>query len=176
MNSQKATRPGLGPRRMFRSFPTPPNLYPFSGSKNVRMLRQGEFTLFLLSSTDLTLKLHVDDIYRIEEDFRIETFYLGLGIISSLSIWYSIQYLHRGIYESSRNELGDSFFKLWVYLGDYYDDLLHLGCLCSLRLPTGKNAYSNEEWRNLSLGNHEIKIGPVIQLDVKKNMSTDTKM
>ncbi|MDY6935999.1 MAG: hypothetical protein SVZ03_17495 [Spirochaetota bacterium] len=111
-----------------------------------------------------------EEIYRIEEDFRIETFYLGLGIISSLSIWYSIQYLHRGIYESSRNELGDSFFKLWVYLGDYYDDLLHLGCLCSFRLPTGKNAYSNEEWRNLSLGNHEIKIGPVIQLDVKKNI------
>ncbi len=101
-------------------------------------------------------------------DYRRETYGLGLGILPDLSIWYSLHYIHQKAVESQNNELGDTFLKIWYYIDDYFNDTLHLGFLTVFRLPTGKNAYEEEEWQNISFGNNELKIGPVIQFDLHR--------
>lgn len=101
-------------------------------------------------------------------DYRRESYGLGLGILSQLSMWYTLHYIHQEAVESKKNELGDTFLKIWYYIDDFFNDTLHLGFLAIFRLPTGKNAYEEEEWQNISLGNNELKIGPVFQLDLSR--------
>lgn len=105
------------------------------------------------------------DYIRAGHEYRRESFSLGLGILPWLSLWYNFQYLHRGFPQPEKNQLGDTFFKLWFYIGDYFRDVMHAGLLVSFRMPTGADAYTDPEWRALSFGNSELKIGPVIQVD-----------
>lgn len=107
-----------------------------------------------------------EEIYRINTGLRRETYKLGMGILPRLSIWYSFQYLHRGLIKSDASALGDSFFKVWYYTGNYFNNSLHLGFQINLRIPTGMSAYAGTKWRNLAFGNNELKIGPVLQLDL----------
>ena len=45
------------------------------------------------------------------------------------------------------------------------DGSLRWGLLALFRFPTGPNAYTQERWRNLALGNNELKLGPVAQYE-----------
>jgi hypothetical protein len=101
-------------------------------------------------------------------DYRRESYGLGLGILPQLSMWYSLHYIHQEAIKSQKNELGDTFLRIWYYIDDYFNDTLHLGFLTIFRLPTGKNAYEEEEWQNISFGNNELKVGPVFQLDLAR--------
>lgn len=103
-----------------------------------------------------------------ESDFRREEYGLGLGVLPQLSLWYSLQYLHRGVPESRKDELGDTFLRIWYYLGDFFNDHLHAGLLAVFRLPTGRNAYEDTTWQTVSFGNNELKVGPVLQLDLNQ--------
>jgi hypothetical protein len=103
-----------------------------------------------------------------ESDFRREEYGLGLGVLPQFSLWYRLQYLHRGVPESREDELGDTFLHIWYYLGDFFNDHLHAGLLAVFRLPTGRNAYEDATWRTVSFGNNELKVGPVFQFDLHK--------
>jgi hypothetical protein len=89
----------------------------------------------------------------------------GFGILPVLSASFQVQYLHDGDLSSGGGEVGDSFIRIWLYLGDFFRNTLHAGALFHFRLPTGPNAYTDPRWRNLSFGNNELKMGPVLQFD-----------
>lgn len=105
-----------------------------------------------------------EEIIRINQNFRKEIYSLGIGVLPDLSIWYSFEYLHNSI-SKSENKLGDSFLKIWYYINDYLD-ILHTGFLIQFRIPSGINAYTDPEWRNVSFGNNELKLGPVFKIDI----------
>ncbi|HPQ53032.1 MAG TPA: hypothetical protein PK253_07250 [Spirochaetota bacterium] len=112
----------------------------------------------------------IETLFRVEtirsEDFsRRERFGIGFGILPRLSLWYSVEYCHS---EPARGggELGDSFLRIWYYCGEFFRDRLHVGISSEFRIPTGMNAYVSPKWRNLSFGNPELKLGPVVQLDM----------
>jgi hypothetical protein len=110
------------------------------------------------------------DFVKINTEYRRETISLGMGILHDISIWYSFQYLHKGTIKTDADELGDSFFNVWYYIGDYLNGSFHAGFLFKFRIPTGPDAYADGKWRNLSFGNNELKIGPVFQIDILKNI------
>lgn len=112
----------------------------------------------------------LEEFPRLNECYRMETYMLGIGIQPYLSIWYSFNYLHKGFPESDKNAMGDSFFRVWIYSGDYFKGLLHTGFMILFRIPTGSDAYVDDTWRNLSFGNNELKTGPVVQLDIKESV------
>ncbi|MBN2403386.1 MAG: hypothetical protein JXN64_13460 [Spirochaetes bacterium] len=110
-----------------------------------------------------------EEILKLDNNFRRETYSVGLGVMPNLSVWYSMQYLHDKTINASSNKSGDSFLKVWLYLGDYFNSI-HTGLLFSFRIPTGPNAYSEEKWRNASFGRNELKIGPVFKADINKSL------
>jgi len=97
--------------------------------------------------------------------FRRDTFGIGFGILDSLSAQVYFQYLHDGLASGRNAELGDTFVRLWWYAGGAADGSLRWGLLALFRFPTGPNAYTQERWRNLALGNNELKLGPVAQYE-----------
>lgn len=103
-------------------------------------------------------------------DFRRETGALGLGILPKFCIWYSFQYLHKGNFKTSGSELGDSFLRLLFYINDFFNDTLHSAIIMSFRFPTGRNAYSESQFRNLAFGKNELKIGPIFKIDIKEKV------
>lgn len=105
-----------------------------------------------------------EEIIRIDNNFRKETYSLGIGALPDLSVWYVFEYLHNGI-GKSENKFGDSFLKIWYYIGDF-KEILHTGFLFQFRIPSGVNAYTEPEWRNVSFGNNELKAGPVFKIDI----------
>lgn len=107
-------------------------------------------------------------IYTHGSGFRQETLGFSFGILPALTISFYFQYLHRGILEPRESEIGDSFLRLWLFIGDYWDDTLHVGLMGLMRLPTGVNAYRSETWRPLAFGNNELRIGPVVQKDLDR--------
>lgn len=122
-------------------------------------------TIYTIPESNVELVFH-EEYARTTRFYRKEHIELGFGLLPDLSIWFKFDYLHEGAFDMGQGEVGDLFFKFWYYLGDYAGDILHLGWFTQFRFPTGKNAYSNPRWRNLALGNHEIKIGLVGQVDV----------
>ncbi len=125
-------------------------------------------TIFTIPEGGIELSSGADFI-RINENYRRETIGIGMGVLNDFSIWYSFQYVHSGTINTDADELGDSFFKMWYYIGDYLDSSLHAGFLLELRIPTGPDSYSSSKWRNVSFGNNELKLGPVFQLDIINN-------
>jgi len=98
--------------------------------------------------------------------FRRECVSVSLGVLPSLTVSIYLHYLHQGYFANRDHELGDSFLRLSFFIGDYLDASLHIAFLTLFRFPTGSNAYTREKWRNLSLGNNELKMGPVFQIDI----------
>jgi len=124
-------------------------------------------TIYTIPEGELSASFHEEAI-RLDDNYRKENWSLGIGVLPYLSVWYSFDYLHKGIIDSGGSTLGDSFLKIWLYLGDYKS--IHTGLLLNFRLPTGPDAYSNSTWRNLSFGNNELKIGPVSKIDISKSI------
>jgi hypothetical protein len=108
-----------------------------------------------------------EEYVNVEKFYRKEHVELGFGVLSDLSIWFKFDYLHGGAFDMGQGQVGDIFFKLWHYIGDYFSNRMHLGLMVEFRFPTGENAYTSSKWRNLCLGNHEITIGPVAQFDLR---------
>ena len=125
-------------------------------------------TIYTIPEGEVELMFQAEYLTKDTSDYRRESYGLGLGILSQLSMWYILHYMHRDAVESQQNELGDTFLRIWYYIDDFFNGTLHLGFLAVFRLPTGQNAYEEEEWQNISLGNNEMKIGPVFQIDVSR--------
>lgn len=100
------------------------------------------------------------------DGFRRESAGVSLGVLPSITVSIYLYYLHEGYFSNRDHELGDAFLRLSFFIGDYFGGKLHIAFLTLFRFPTGSNAYTREKWRNLSLGNNELKLGPVLQWDL----------
>jgi len=58
---------------------------------------------------------------------------------------------------------------LWHFTGEYFNGYIDSGLNIVMRIPTGPDAYTDEQCRNLSLGNNELKITPVISINLTGN-------
>lgn len=106
-----------------------------------------------------------EEFFSHDGGFRRDTFGIGFGILDSLSARVYMQYLHNGPISGNDSALGDTFVRLWWYAGGTPGGSLRWGLLSLFRFPTGPNAYSVKRWRNLALGNNELKLGPVAQYE-----------
>ena len=122
-------------------------------------------TIYTIPESGVELVFH-EEYVNVDSFYRKEHIELGFGLVTDLTIWFKFDYLHNGAMEMSQGEVGDLFLKLWYYIGDYCNDMFHMGWFSELRFPTGKNAYTTREWRNLALGNYEITLGLVCQIDL----------
>ena len=125
-------------------------------------------TIYTIPESEMSVSMRCE-VLRLDDNYRRENYSAGLGLTGDVSAWYSLDYLHNGTFKASSNEIGDSFFKVWFYLGDYFEKL-HAGFLLLFRIPTGPNAYTDEQWRNLSYGKNELKTGPVFRIDLHKSL------
>lgn len=123
-------------------------------------------TIYTIPENGLEISLR-EQVLRLDDNFRKETYSLGIGLLPNCSIWYSFDYLHNDIFHPSSNILGDSYLKIWLYAGDYFG-IVHTGMLFFFRIPTGPDSYAENNWRNVSFGNNELKIGPVTRIDFRK--------
>jgi hypothetical protein len=124
-------------------------------------------TIYTIPEGEMALSVR-EEILQLDNNFRRDNYSIGIGAMPDLSVRYSLDYLHDNIVNASSNKLGDSFLKIWLYLGDYYN--LHSGLLFTFRIPTGPNAYLDNHWRNVSFGKNELKIGPVFKIDLHKSI------
>jgi hypothetical protein len=125
-------------------------------------------TIYTIPDSGMNLSLR-EEFIKLGSYHRKDNFSLGIGIMPEISIWYSFDYLHNKIINSSANALGDSYIKIWYYMGDYFK-ICHAGFMTFFRLPTGPDAYTDDKWRNLSFGNNELKVGPVFKFDLKNSI------
>lgn len=107
-----------------------------------------------------------EELFTQGNGFRRESMGVNIGVLPYLSLAYYFQYIHQGYGFTGKGEIGDSFLRVLYYIGDYWNGSLHVSFLNLFRIPTGPNAYSSDEWRNLAFGNSEWKLGPVMQYDL----------
>ena len=104
---------------------------------------------------DLTIKeefIHIDSMNR-KDDFS-----LNIGVSHKTNIGFDFSLIHNKFFEINGGEAGDIFFNFWHFLGDFYDDSFSSGIGMIIRIPTGRNAYIDEKYRNLTFGNDELKL------------------
>ncbi len=106
------------------------------------------------------------EVHRVDSYYQKEIFGIGLGVLYNFSFFVRFEYVHKGFFTFKENEIGDLFLKGKFHIGDFAGNSIHPGFLLEFRFPTGKNAYSNTEWRNLALGLNEIRLGPYCRFDV----------
>jgi hypothetical protein len=106
-----------------------------------------------------------EEFFTHDNGYRRDTLGIGFGIVDSLTVQVYLQYLHDGFPDSHDSVLGDTFVRLWWYAGTGAGGALRWGLLALFRFPTGPNAYTDERWRTLALGNNELKLGPVVQYE-----------
>ena len=128
-------------------------------------------TIYTIPEDGIEILLH-EEIHKINKHYRKDHIGIGFGILPDFSFWFMFDYLHGGVVKLNQSAMGDTFLKLWYYTGDWNNDTIHMGLLLQFRFPTGKNAYNNTKWRNLSLGNNEVKLGLVSQFDILKILYT----
>ncbi len=124
-------------------------------------------TLYLVPVSRVEVLLR-DETVLASRDFRKDTVSLGVGITSWFSLWVRFDYLTQSTFKIKKADAGDFFIKGKFAIGDFFNDVLHLGFMIDFRFPSGKNAYSNADWRNVALGKNEIKIGPFCRIDIVK--------
>lgn len=121
-------------------------------------------TIYTLPESKIELNCR-EEFLRSDSNYRKEQYKLGIGLKPKVSVWYSFDYLHNGAFKTHDNEMGDSFLKLWLYPGNFFNNTINAGLLIESRIPTGTDSYADQRWKYLSFGNNELKIGPVIQAE-----------
>jgi len=102
----------------------------------------------------------------IENMNRKDNFSLNLGIGSYTSMGADFSLIHYNSFETGESTPGDILLNLWHYIGEYSDGAVKSGVSLMLRIPTGPDAYTEEKYRNLSFGNGELKIAPVLSFNI----------
>ncbi len=97
---------------------------------------------------------------------RKDDFAFNLGLPGDNSIGFDFSVIHYEVSDTGMSIPGDIFFNLWHFTGDFFDGLMKTGLGVVMRIPTGPDAYADEQCRNLSLGNSELKITPVVSLNL----------
>lgn len=123
-------------------------------------------TIYMIPEYDVELLLR-DEVYQTDRYSRRDSAGLGFGATDNFSLWIQFDYLSQSAFKATRSDIGDLFLKGKFYIGDYVENQIHLGFLMALRLPLGKNAYVNPQWRSLALGKYELKLGPFARFDIR---------
>ncbi len=93
---------------------------------------------------------------------RKDNFSFNFGIPGDTSLGLDFSLISYSPAETGGGIPGDILFNIWHFTGDYFDDTVKSGLSLVFRIPTGPDAYSDEKCRNLSFGNNEFKIAPVL--------------
>ncbi|MCL1864834.1 MAG: hypothetical protein FWF73_03385 [Spirochaetes bacterium] len=108
---------------------------------------------------DLTFK---EEFVHIDNMNRKDVFSFDIGISDKTTMGFDFSLIHSKYYETDIREVGDIFFDLWHFLGDFYNNSITSGIGMTIRIPAGRDAYIDEKYRNLSFGNDELKIIAVL--------------
>lgn len=115
----------------------------------------------------IDLSLMEQFIY-IEDMNRKDIYSLNIGIGSYTSIGADFSLIHTEPFEAEETVPGDILLNLWHFIGEYSDGSVKSGLGIVMRIPTGPDAYTDEKYRNLSFGNSELKITPVLSLNLSE--------
>jgi len=96
---------------------------------------------------------------------RKDNYSFNMGIPGDTSIGLDFSLIHYNAAEIGGIRPDDILFNFWHFTGEYFDDKLDSGISLVVRIPTGPDAYTDEKSRNLSFGNSELKISPVVSLN-----------
>lgn len=100
---------------------------------------------------------------------RKDNYSLNLGLPGSTSIGFDFSLIHYNSSDVGANNTGDILFNLWHFTGDFFDGAVSSGFEVVFRIPTGADAYVDEKSRNLSFGNNELKITPVLSFNISNH-------
>jgi len=110
---------------------------------------------------DMNMK---EEFIIIENAARKESFSINMGLPANTSAGFDFSLIHYDLFKKGDSRPGDILVNLWHYTGNFFDDTLGTGLSVVVRIPTGPDAYTDEKCRNLSFGNNELKITPVLSL------------
>lgn len=110
----------------------------------------------------------IEQFIYIEDMNRKDIYSLNAGIGSYTSIGADFSLIHTEFFEAGETVPGDILLNLWHFIGEYSDGSVKSGLSIVMRIPTGPDAYSDEKYRNLSFGNSELKITPVLSLNLSE--------
>ena len=92
-----------------------------------------------------------------------------VGISANTSIGLDFSLIHYNAFKTDENIPGDILLNIWHFTGAYFDGIMNSGMNIVFRIPTGPDAYTNEKCRNLSFGNNELKIEPVLSFNISEH-------
>ncbi len=122
-------------------------------------------TIFSIPEDEFDFSLK-EEYHSLDEPYRIDGFSIGFAVLRGISLWFASSYLHSGDFRNGGNEIGDSHLTLKFQAGDYIREKVHAALFLDFRVPTGKDSYTVPQWRELSFGNNELTLGPVLQIDL----------
>jgi hypothetical protein len=122
-------------------------------------------TIYMIPEYDVEARFS-DEIYQTDRWSRKDSASLGFGATDEISFWFRFDVLSHDPFRVKKSDIGDLFLKGKFYIGDYAQNQVHLGFLLDFRFPLSKNAYVSPDWRSLSLGKYEIKMGFFSRFDV----------
>lgn len=103
-----------------------------------------------------------EEFVYIENMNRKDNFSFNLGIPGNTAVGFDFSLIHYNSVETGESTPGDILFNIWHFTGDFFDGTAKSGINLIFRIPTGPDAYTDEKCRNLSFGNSELKIAPVL--------------
>lgn len=122
-------------------------------------------TIYMVPESSVEIFLR-DEVFDTDRQSRRDTLGIGFGATENFSLWIQMSYLSQGAFRIKKSDIGDMFIKGKFYIGDYAKNQVHLGFLLDMRFPLSKNAYASADWRNLSLGKYELRLGPFARFDI----------
>ncbi len=123
-------------------------------------------TLYIARADLIDLSVSSDYIFA-EKQIVVEKFSAATGLWSGGSINARFEVMGHGAAGFDRS--GDSFVEFMSYMDSLSSGNFRAAYFCSLRLPSGPDAYRFEEYRNAAFGNNEIKTGAVGALEISEN-------
>ncbi len=102
--------------------------------------------------------------------FRKDIFSMEIGFHGGVSADVRFELLHDPGLPGSGNRWGDTFAGFSIPAGRYFDKRLALFYYNRFRIPTGEDPYEQPEWRNISLGRHELLTGPGASMKIHSNL------
>jgi len=102
--------------------------------------------------------------------FRKDVFSMEIGFYGGVSADVRFELLHDPGLPGSGNRGGDTFVGFSIPAGEFLNKRLTFFYYNRFRIPTGEDPYEQPEWRNISLGRHELLTGPGASLKMRKDM------
>ncbi len=140
---------------VFMAFPIPSSSLPLTE------------TIYVVPEYEVEIYLR-DEVCDTGKYSRKDSLGIGFGATDYFSLWVQFDLLSRSAFNPKKADIGDIFLKAKLFFGDYVRNQIHWGCLVNVRFPSGKNAYSGSDWRNLALGKYELRLGPFFRFDILK--------